>query len=174
MKKNWLNSKKNWLNSNLMADEQIIHRSTLHWSVIAGSVGLALVTSLAFAWVSEILEGGFWKIFFLVGLVGSAFVAIEVLNFLTSEVAVTNKRILFRWGVLRQTTCEVLLTRVSSIHIIQDIVGQFMKYGSFVIRGSGGLKQRFPYMCDPLEFQKIVLEMLEKSKQEVEVEAPQS
>jgi uncharacterized membrane protein YdbT with pleckstrin-like domain len=59
-------------------------------------------------------------------------------------------------GFLRRRTVELLLTKVEAIGVDQGILGRILKFGTIAVTGTGGTNERFPGICDPLEFRKQV------------------
>ena len=74
----------------------------------------------------------------------------------TSEFAVTNKRVIIKVGLIRRHTLELLLGKVESIGVDQSILGRIVGYGSIVVIGTGGTKEPFKNIAEPLEFRKQV------------------
>ncbi len=74
----------------------------------------------------------------------------------TSEFAVTNKRVIIKRGLVRRHTLELLLTKVESVGVDQGIAGRILGYGSIVVIGTGGTRESFQNIAQPLEFRKQV------------------
>ena len=72
----------------------------------------------------------------------------------TTELAITNKRIISKSGVIRRATMEMRLDKIESITVDQGLVGRILNYGSITISGTGGDKTPIESIADPLEFQK--------------------
>lgn len=83
------------------------------------------------------------------------------LEYLTSEFAVTTKRILMREGFFNRHATEMRLASVSQINIDQGIVGQLLNFGTVSINAFGAY-DFFPTIAQPFQFQKTVNEQLDK------------
>jgi uncharacterized membrane protein YdbT with pleckstrin-like domain len=93
-------------------------------------------------------------IFFV--LLGLASIINSIIVFNTTDFAVTDKRIIAKTGFLRRRSLEILLTKVESILVNQSIAGRIFNYGVIVVVGTGGTKESFPYINDPMEFRKRI------------------
>ncbi|MDO8597339.1 MAG: PH domain-containing protein, partial [Sulfuricaulis sp.] len=72
----------------------------------------------------------------------------------TTELAVTNKRIISKSGVIQRTTMELSLDKIESIKVDQGIMGRILNFGLITISGTGGDKTPIESIADPLQFQK--------------------
>jgi uncharacterized membrane protein YdbT with pleckstrin-like domain len=98
-----------------------------------------------------------WIIFFSMKALFTLFLAPLVENW-TSEFAVTNKRVIVKVGLISRRTLELNLSKVESIGVDQGIIGRIFGYGTIIIIGTGGTKERFRGIADPLGFRKAVNE----------------
>src|SRR5437773_7607565 len=78
----------------------------------------------------------------------------------TSEFAVTNKRVLIKTGLIRCHSLETLLSKIESIGVTQGILGRILDFGTIVVSGTGGSKEPFHRIADPLQFQCKVQEQI--------------
>jgi uncharacterized membrane protein YdbT with pleckstrin-like domain len=72
----------------------------------------------------------------------------------TTELAITNRRIVSKSGIIRRTTIELRLDKIESITVDQGIMGRILNFGSITISGTGGDKTPIERIADPLRFQK--------------------
>jgi uncharacterized membrane protein YdbT with pleckstrin-like domain len=79
--------------------------------------------------------------------------------------AVTNKRVIIKTGLLRRRTFELLLSKVESIGVEEGLMGRMFGYGSVVVRGTGGTPEPFANVGHPLEFRRQVQQQIEASDQ---------
>lgn len=57
----------------------------------------------------------------------------------TTEIAVTDKRIIFKRGFINRHTAEMNMDKVASVDVDQSIWGRMFDYGSVHILGTGGI-----------------------------------
>jgi uncharacterized membrane protein YdbT with pleckstrin-like domain len=76
--------------------------------------------------------------------------------------AVTNKRVLVKTGMISRNTTEMMLGKIESIVVNQGILGRMLSYGTIIVRGTGGTPEPFARIAHPLEFRKQVQQELDK------------
>lgn len=76
--------------------------------------------------------------------------------YVTSEFAVTNKRVIIKVGWLKRRTVETMLSKVEGINVEQDLVGRILGYGTVIVTGTGGTKEQFTKIANPFEFRRQV------------------
>ncbi|WP_295449098.1 PH domain-containing protein, partial [uncultured Thiodictyon sp.] len=55
------------------------------------------------------------------------------LRYISTELAVTNKKIIAKTGFIRRDTIEMLLPKVESVQVIQSLFGRVLNYGSVAL-----------------------------------------
>jgi len=79
----------------------------------------------------------------------------------TTEFAVTNRRLIAKTGFIRRHTVEMLLMKVESVSVHQKVMQRLFDMGSITITGTGGTREVFRYISQPLEVRKKINEILE-------------
>ena len=74
----------------------------------------------------------------------------------TTEVAVTDRRIIYKTGFINRRTVEMHMDKVESVDVDQSILGRLFNYGDITIRGTGETMERLPMIDHPLEFRNHV------------------
>ena len=54
-----------------------------------------------------------------------------------TEIAVTNKRVIYKRGFIRIYTAEMNMDKIESVIVTQSILGRILDYGSIHVRGTG-------------------------------------
>ncbi len=80
------------------------------------------------------------------------------------EMAVTNRRVLIKWGLASRRTLEILLAKVESISVDESFWGRTLGYGTIVIRGTGGTPEPIVMVAHPGEFRRQVQQQAEASQ----------
>lgn len=88
------------------------------------------------------------------------FISAAVVYF-TTELAITNKRVIAKFGLIRRETVEMNVARVESMQVEQGILGRVFNFGSILIAGAGNPKAPIPGISNPLEFRKQFFEIQE-------------
>jgi len=92
-----------------------------------------------------------WGLFVLIGPI----IAKE-----TTELVITNRRIIAKFGLISRYTIEINLPKVESISVSQSILGRMLDYGNLQIVGTGGTKEPILYISQPLMFRRKFDEIL--------------
>lgn len=177
-----------FIDRHLMDGEAVVYRTRLHaiiflgpllWLAIAGVVawqGNAWTEQYVLAKlprevlrelpanVSKVLREG-WHGFNVLGLFLLAVSAVPGLisaavNHTSSEFGVSNKRVLMKTGFLARHSLETMLAKVESIGVYQGVLGRIFGFGTIIIGGTGGSKEAFFGIRDPLEFRRRVQEQI--------------
>jgi uncharacterized membrane protein YdbT with pleckstrin-like domain len=74
----------------------------------------------------------------------------------TSEFAVTNRRVIVKVGFISRRTIEINLSKVESVEVNQDVFARLFNYGTILVIGTGGTKEPFDLINDPLAFRRAV------------------
>lgn len=82
----------------------------------------------------------------------------------TTELAITNKRIISKNGIIRRSIMELRLDKIESIKVDQGIVGRMLNFGSITIAGTGGDKTPIERIANPLEFQKHFMNAVDRNR----------
>jgi len=78
----------------------------------------------------------------------------------TTEYGVTNKKVLFKTGLIRRKTDELYTKKIEGVDVIQGIVGRIFGYGDLVFTGTGSQSVIFKMVPKPLEVKKVVQETI--------------
>src|SRR5205085_11265338 len=92
-------------------------------------------------------------------IIGALFGLIAVLSGLgalirraTTELAVTDRRVIFKTGIFQRHTMEMNRSKVETVGVDQSILGRVLGYGTVIVRGTGGSFEPIPFIGDPLSF----------------------
>ena len=85
--------------------------------------------------------------FILIGL----FILLYVyLVYRSTEIAITNKRIIYKTGFISRKTMEINLPKVESIQVEQSIVGRVFDFGTVTISGTGSHQAEITHVKKPV------------------------
>ena len=85
-----------------------------------------------------------------------AIIASAVLTVRTSELVITDRRVLIKVGFVRRQTFEMFISRIESVAVAQGMMGRFFNYGTVEIRGTGGSTESFATIVAPLQFRDAI------------------
>ena len=156
-----------YVDQNLITDEVVTYRGHLHWTGLLGPVALA-VAFLVFGFVAirygydSDNRNVFMGIGFGLIVIGAVPLIKAFVERRAAEFAVTNKRVIFKTGVVHRRTAEMFLSKIESVGADQTILGRLFGYGSIVLRGTGGSSEPFEKIDHPLEFRRQIQEQIAK------------
>lgn len=142
-----------YVDGNLLPGETVIARGRVHWWIYVPAV-LMLVAGLGLTAVAGPAGG-------LVVLIGMVMLLRAWLASLSTELAVTNRRVIAKFGFIRRSTVELLHKSVESFHVEQSITGRIFDFGTVIINGTGGVRTPIPDIAAPLEFRRQALNVID-------------
>ena len=151
----------------LIAGETVQYETRLHWIVMVGHTLIAAVLALVGAALLLVpassvntgtasFSGALRWAGIVCLLVAAIFFGIGFVRRSATEMAVTNKRVIVKSGIVNRRTVELLLPRIESIAVEEPALGRVLGYGTVIVRGTGGTPEVFPQIARPLEFRQQV------------------
>ena len=140
-----------YISTTLIQGEQVVLTPAIHGIVYAkpfvffGVISLFLIMALC-------IDMGFsaWLMTeALVLLVALLWFLFDKLYYAHVEMAVTNKRVVAKTGIISVQSEELQWTKIESIEIRQGIVGRCLNYGDVYFSGTGTSYVRFADVRDP-------------------------
>jgi len=140
----------------LQADERPLHKTTLHWMVLVVPILAAIFSLIIIGPIGMIAswKGQSWVWLLLV--IPIAIVAFAVLAVRTSELVITDRRVLIKAGFIQRQTFEMFISKIESVAVTQGMLGRFFNYGTVEIRGTGGSSESFATIVAPLQFRDAI------------------
>ena len=150
-----------YVDKNLMSGETILYRGKLHWAIFLTGVILLILGLSLFLSSGPIAQGFgvFLLIIAIIRLLNDTFVM------LTSEFAITSRRVIVKYGFIRRVTSELNHSNVESLNVDQGILGRLLDYGTIVVNGTGGHRTPVPSISSPLKFRSEAMEIIDSSQQ---------
>jgi membrane protein YdbS with pleckstrin-like domain len=144
-----------YLDDHLLTGERIVYRAKLHWTIFLASI-VVMVLGVGLAILLQLVQPAY-------AFVGGALVGIGLLlaigpaiRYLSSEFAVTDKRVLGKIGFIERESDETLLSKIEAIAVDQGVLGRMLGFGTITITGTGGTQELFPRISEPLEFRRQI------------------
>jgi uncharacterized membrane protein YdbT with pleckstrin-like domain len=139
---------------------------TYIWPVIVGTIGIfvifyALYAKLHVLWLYTGVA------IFVVGFLW--FLAIRIRNSST-ELAVTNYKVIAKRGFISRETMEQRLEKIDTIQVDQSVMGRILGYGNVTIHGTGVDATPFAGIHDPLTFRHRVDQAIEAKQRMLGIE----
>jgi uncharacterized membrane protein YdbT with pleckstrin-like domain len=141
----------------LQPGETIVHATKLHWVIYVRTILLLIIcVILAAAAVSTSdsqnisLALGIAAI--IVALLALSAALRAFVRRATTELAVTDHRVIYKTGLLARHTIEMNRDKVESVDVDQTVLGRIFGYGTIIVRGTGGSLEPIRNISDPLTF----------------------
>ena len=164
-----------YVEKNLIPGETVVYRTRLHWIVLFRPIllgllfGLSGLGMLARAMATSGDKSGMsswiFALAFIFLFLSAICVGVGLVRRNATEMAVTDKRVIIKVGVVSRKTFELLLSKVESIGVNESLWGRMMGYGTVVVRGTGGTPEPFDKVAHPFEFRKQVEQQIERSQE---------
>jgi uncharacterized membrane protein YdbT with pleckstrin-like domain len=144
----------------LQADEQVKYVGKLHWTIYRNAILLAIpaviVAGLAMSQTDTtrsltLAVSGILAILALVSFLSAWFVRAS------TEIVVTDKRIIHKVGWISRHTEEINITKVETVDVAQGIAGRLFDFGTVLIRGIGGSWEPLRRVASPLQLRNAII-----------------
>jgi uncharacterized membrane protein YdbT with pleckstrin-like domain len=145
----------NYVRRVLQPGEAVIHVTRIHpiiflpaalWLVLA-----VVLLIMALTLTGDLRIGGeAIAVFCIVFAIASALPAL--LRRISTELAVTDRRVIYKSGILARHTLEMNRSKVESVDVDQSVLGRLIGFGTIVVRGTGGSLEPIRMISDPLTF----------------------
>jgi len=147
-----------YVDKHLLTGERVVYRARQHWVIFTGPALLFVVALVPLVFSRSNTMLGMASVIAIAAVIWAL---ARTIARLSAEFTVTNKRVVIKLGTIRRRAIEMLLSKVEEIAVDQGIGGRILGYGTLVIVGTGGSKEIFLLMADPLEFRRQVQEQIE-------------
>jgi uncharacterized membrane protein YdbT with pleckstrin-like domain len=145
----------------LQTGETIVYATKLHWLIYIHAILLLIVCIiLAGAAVST---SDNQNISLALGIAAAIFALLALsaglrafIRRATTELAVTNHRVIYKSGLLSRHTIEMNRDKVESVDVDQSLLGRIFGYGTVIVRGTGGSLEPMRNIGDPLSFRTYI------------------
>lgn len=164
-----------YVDSILLPGENLEYAGQLHWIIFVP--GLLCSVGGAFLCLSPqtlnhilgiALDTGIRSYLLVIG-VGTVLGGVLMLmkayvRLISTELAVTNRRVIAKTGFISRNTFEVMLNRIEGANIDQTIWGRLLGYGSIWVHGTGGGITPIDHVADPISFKKMLMTWVQKNQ----------
>jgi len=138
----------------LAPNEQIVHETGLHWIVFLAPLACLAIASLAALSIEANDVGAAGFVAFIFGGFGVFFSLRALIDWLTTEIAVTTHRVVYKRGLIARDTIEINFNRIEGLDIKQSILGRLLNFGTVIIRGTGIGVQPMRDVAGPIDLRR--------------------
>ena len=127
-----------YIDDSLIEGERVVHRARISWWSQFGMLLLGVVL--------------------LVVVIGLFFLVAAWVRVKSTEIALTNRRVIAKYGFIRRNTVEIALEKVEALRVEQGVLGRMLDYGTIFISGAGTSVAPMRDIARPLEFRRRFME----------------
>lgn len=149
-----------YIRNNLAPDETIRAVVRVHWGillpaawalvVLAGAMWLGR-SGLLDLWLSRLdIPVSAWVPIGILAAICLITTVHAVIYLLTTEIAITDRKVVAKWGLFARRTIEQRLSKIESVAVDQGILGRIFGFGSVFVHGTGSGSTPIRYVRDPL------------------------
>jgi uncharacterized membrane protein YdbT with pleckstrin-like domain len=139
----------------LAPGETILHRAAVsHWKFLASYLAgiLLVVAGAAPPFLSVRRE--YWIAGGAAAALGVIVILAALIRRATTELVLTDRRIIAKRGLVSRDTVEMNLAKVESVHVNQSLLGRLLDYGDVTVVGTGSSLEPLAGVARPLELRK--------------------
>jgi uncharacterized membrane protein YdbT with pleckstrin-like domain len=74
----------------------------------------------------------------------------------STELAVTNRRVIAKFGLIARSTVEMNLAKIESVRVEQTVLGRLFGFGSIIVTGTGSTMDPIRFIADPIAFRQAI------------------
>jgi len=74
-----------------------------------------------------------------------------------TEIGVTNRRVIYKRGILSRRTAEMNMDKIETVLIDQSLLGRLLGFGAISIRGSGASIETLPHIAKPIALRSAII-----------------
>jgi uncharacterized membrane protein YdbT with pleckstrin-like domain len=151
-----------YVDRHLHGDEKVCYRGKVSWVAVLIRGLIAFVVGVVLLSVGK--SGSALAVIGLLVLLWAIFALVAGTLFKTfSEYAVTDRRVIGKYGIIRPQSVDVLLTSISGVSTSFNAVGRIFGYGSVLVNGNG-TRRLLEHLSQPKAFEAAVHERLDDSR----------
>lgn len=140
----------------LATDEQVVLHRHPHWKRLIGPVLILLVATALAAFTAAVVNQTNWGSTaktVVLAVIGGIWLLIvgwltiwPFLNWWTTHFVITDRRVMFRHGLLTRSGIDIPLARINSVEFRHGLIDRLLRTGTLIIESAAQ---------DPLEFHDI-------------------
>jgi uncharacterized membrane protein YdbT with pleckstrin-like domain len=177
-----------YIRQSLSSDEELIHVAQFHWMYVISAL-LNLLFSFVLSIIILYMALKFEPVMFgpvsrdgnLLAQVMSLHPGVKILAFFiflmgllkfaqmmiikaTTEIGVTDTRLVYKRGLVARAVGEINIDRVEGVNVLQGVIGRIFGYGRVMVRGMGVGEVILPPIAQPIRFKKAIEHARNKSR----------
>jgi uncharacterized membrane protein YdbT with pleckstrin-like domain len=155
-----------YVESVLADGERIVHRAAIsHWKFLLSYVigALCLAGAAAALVLGRDNRDAAIAIAAVALAIGLVVILVALIRRATTELVLTDRRIIAKRGFIARDTVEMNLSKVESLHVNQGLLGRILNYGDVAVVGTGSSLEPLRGIAEPLELRRKLGEVAQLS-----------
>jgi uncharacterized membrane protein YdbT with pleckstrin-like domain len=156
-----------YIERSLGKSETLLYKARFHQLYFTAAwtmVGSMAVLALAAAYSLRTSTSSGYGILMLIAIVALAWGLTRLIPIWTTEIGVTNQRLIVKRGWLSLSTDELQLRAIEQVNLNQGLVGRVFDFGRVDVHGTGVDDVRIPSIAEPLELVKKIEDAASQAK----------
>ncbi len=168
-----------YIKESLAPDEELIHVGHFHWMYTFQAlmcIFWGIVACIGIIWAGMYFQDNFAGGLYSEGLLGKireVHPGIRLAGFFgfvmgllafaqrmiikaTTEIAITNSRLIYKRGLVARYVGEMSIDRIEGVNVLQGVIGRILGYGRVMVRGMGVGEVILPPLDNPIGFRKAI------------------
>ena len=136
----------------LQPGEELRYEAAIHWVTYLHGAAWLLAAFVVWLMTPAAWRGGFVHGALVIILVagGLFWLARAWFNWWITEIAVTNRRVIYKRGFISRATAEMHMDKIESVKIDQSILGRILDYGKVTVLGTGTGTESLGQIDEPI------------------------
>lgn len=136
----------------LQPDEKVRIIGRRHWAVYWPGISMLIVALILWLlhWPFASIDVALDIVALIALAVAIVLLAREWIDQWGLEIVVTNRRVIYKRGIISRYTTEMNMEKIESVVVDQDLPGRLLGYGAVEIRGTGAGIERLKMIAHPL------------------------
>ena len=130
--------------------EEIKALAQIHWFIFAKPVCFWVLAALMAYGLNVPMIGA------VICLPALGFTLMALIYFYTTELAITNRRVIAKFGLIARHTTELRRDQIESLSVSQSIFGRVLNYGTISVLGTGTGESPMHFITAPIAFKKAL------------------
>jgi uncharacterized membrane protein YdbT with pleckstrin-like domain len=148
-----------YLDRILQPGEQIVATGKKHWVIYAPGASV-FVFAIVVEWLKDAVPGVdqlVQIVALLIALLALILLFREWFTQWTTEIVVTNRRVVYKRGFISRYTREMNMEKIESVGVEQPLLGRLLNYGTIDVRGTGTGLEQLRGIAQPLELRNAII-----------------
>src|SRR5882757_242201 len=87
---------------------------------------------------------------------GAIVIVVALVRRSSTELAVTNRRVIAKYGLIARRTIEMNLAKIESVSVEQTVMGRLFGFGTIIVTGTGSTMDPIRFIADAIAFRQAI------------------